>query len=606
MRELLRLMRYAKPYTARLLLSVALMSLVGFFEAATVVLIGPVFDRVLSPQVEGPIKLFTIPYFNRTVELNPFMPGFIHNTWTMVAAAILTVTVGKAVFEYAADYLIHYIGFAVISDLRNQVYEKVIRQSARFFHEHSTGKLMSAIVNDIEKIQLAVSHLLADFMRQSFTLLAMITVLIFVDWKLAVGILPFLVATVLFASVKIGRRVRKTSRTTQDNVADISQILQETISGNRIVKAFGMEAFEVRRFREAARRLFQINLRYVRAQALSSPLMELLGGIMIVGLMGIGRERILHSGFTAGMFVAFIFALLKLYEPVKRLTGINNAFHQALGASAVVFEYLDLKEEVAEKPAAKTLTRFEKSVEFDKVWFAYDSDRAPVLRDIRLKVARGQMIAIVGTSGAGKTTLVNLIPRFFDATAGHVLLDGHDVRDLTLDSLRAQIGMVTQETILFHDTVRNNIGYGRTDASQADVEAAARAALAHDFIMELPLGYDTTIGERGQRLSGGQRQRLAIARALLKNAPLLILDEATSSLDTESEREVQKALANLIAGRTVFVIAHRFSTIHRADRILVIDGGGIAEAGTHDELIKHGGLYCKLYEMQFEGVVRGT
>jgi subfamily B ATP-binding cassette protein MsbA len=606
MRELLRLMRYARPYMARLLSSVALMSGVGFFEAATVLLIVPIFDRVLNPQADGKgVPLFTIPKTHYQVDLAHFMPN-VHNVWTMVAVAILVVSIGKAVFEYAGDYLVHYIGFAVISDLRNQVYEKIIRQSTRFFRDHSTGKLMSAIVNDIEKIQLAVSHLLADFLNQVFTLLGMVVVLFFFDAQLALLALPLLVAVVLFASIRIGRRVRKTSRTTQDNVADISQILQETISGNRIVKAFGMEPFEVKRFREAAHRLFLINLRYVRAQALSSPLMELLGGVMIVAMLGIGRDRIVHKVMSAGTFVAFIYALLKLYEPVKRLTGINNAFQQALGASAVIFQYLDIKEEIADRPGARPIAAFQHSVQFDNVRFSYDGgpESRVVLHDIRLHAKHGQVIAIVGTSGGGKTTLVNLLPRFFDVTGGRVLLDGRDVRDITLTSLRAQIGMVTQETILFHDTVHNNIGYGRPGATQGEIEQAARAALAHDFIMQLPLGYDTMIGERGQRLSGGQRQRLAIARALLKNAPLLILDEATSELDTESEREVQKALGNLIEGRTVFVIAHRLSTIHTADRIIVLDDGCIAESGTHDELIEHGGLYRKLYEMQFEGVVR--
>ncbi len=598
-------MRYARPYLARLLASVVLMFGVGILDATTILFIRPVFDRVLNPQVQGPVLLFTIPYLGRPVYLNYFLPAFIHNIFTMMAVSILTVALGKAVFEYAGDYLVHYIGFAVISDLRNQVYEKVIRQSARFFRDHSTGKLMSAIVNDIEKIQLAVSHLLADFLRQGFTLLAMMGLLIAMDPKLALIALPLLVAVVLSFSVNIGRRVRKTSRKTQDNVADISQILQETISGNRIVKAFGMEPFEVRRFREAARRLFQINLRYVRAQALSSPLMELLGGVMIVSLLAVGRQQILAAKLTAGSFLVFIITLLKLYEPVKRLTGINNAFHQALGASSVVFEYLDLPDEITDRPGARPIAAFQESVEFDNVRFAYDGG-APVLHDIRLHAKHGQMIAIVGTSGVGKTTLVNLLPRFFDVSGGRVLLDGRDVRDITIASLRAQIGMVTQETILFHDTVHNNIGYGRPGAAQADIEQAARAALAHDFIMQLPQGYDTMIGERGQRLSGGQRQRLAIARALLKNAPLLILDEATSELDTESEREVQKALGNLIEGRTVFVIAHRLSTIHKADRIIVLDDGQIAESGTHDELIAHGGLYRKLYEMQFEGVVRKT
>jgi subfamily B ATP-binding cassette protein MsbA len=599
MRELFRLLRYVRPYTWRLILAVLLMAGVGFFEAVTALLIGPVFDRVLHPGSTGEgVLLVRIPDLQYAVDLADFVPSWIHNVWTIVAVCIVTVTLGKALFEYLASYLVHYIGFAVISDLRNQVYEKILRQSARFFYQQHTGKLMSAIINDIEKIQLAVSHLLADFLRQSFTLLALVGVLLALDPKLAAVALPLLVAVVLYAATRIGRKVRKSSRSTQDNVAEISQILQETISGNRIVKAFGMERFEARRFREAARRLFHVNLRYVRAQALTSPLMELLGGLMVVALLWVGRDRIKASILTPGSFLVFAYTLLKLYEPVKRLTGINNAFQQALGASAKVFEYLDLQEDVADRPGARSLPAFREAVEFDRVWFAYDGG-GPVLRDISFRARRGQMVAIVGSSGAGKTTLVNLLPRFFDATTGRVLIDGQDVREVTLESLRAQIGLVSQETILFHDTVANNIGYGRPDALRAEIEAAARAALAHEFITALPQGYDTVIGERGQRLSGGQRQRLAIARALLKNAPLLILDEATSELDSESELEVQKALANLMEGRTVFVIAHRLSTVRRADIILVVDAGGIVESGTHQDLLEHGGIYRRLHELQF-------
>jgi len=592
-------MRYVRPYSWRLGFAVLLMAGVGVFEALTALLIGPVFDRVLNPQADGQsILLVTIPYIHYALDLRNFVPAVLHNVWTVVAFAIFAVTLGKALFEYAASYLVHYIGFAVISDLRNQVYEKIIRQSVRFFKEHSTGKLMSAIINDIEKIQLAVSHLLADFLRQSFTLIGMVAVLLMLDPKLAAVALPLLIAVVLYAALRIGRRVRKSSRSSQDNVADLSQILQETISGNRIVKAFGMEGWEVRRFREAARRLFQVNLRYVRAQALTSPLMELLGGLMIVILLAVGRDRIKAQVLTPGSFLVFVYALLKMYEPVKRLAGINNAFQQALGASAKVFEYLDLHEEVVDRPSARPAPAFSNAVEFVQVWFAYETGQT-LLRDVNLRAGHGQMVAIVGSSGAGKTTLVNLIPRFFDVTAGRVLFDGVDVRDLTLESLRAQVGMVTQETILFHDTVRNNIGYGRPNAGMDKIEEAARAALAHDFIVAMPQGYDTMIGERGQRLSGGQRQRLAIARALLKDAPLLILDEATSELDTESEMEVQKALNNLVTGRTVFVIAHRLSTVRRADVILVLDSGGIVESGTHQDLIDHGGIYRKLHELQF-------
>ena len=600
MLELFRLLRYVRPYWFRLLISVMLMAAVGAFEALTALLIGPVFDRVLNPtSPSNEVMLVkSIPIWERSLDLRLFVPDWIHNVWTVVAVVIVTVTLGKAICEYLASYLVNYIGFAVVTDLRNQLYDKVIHQPLRFFHGEATGRLMSAIVNDIEKIQLAVSHVLADFLRQSFTLLAMVGVLLLLDAKLALISLPLLVAVVLYASAKIGRRVRRTTRKTQDNVAEISQILQETISGIRIVKAFAMEKFELGRFREVARRLFRVNLRYVRVQALTSPLMELLGALMIMVMLWVGRDRIKADMLTPGAFLVFVYALLKMYEPIKRLTGVSNAFQQALGASAKVFQYLDVREEVREKPGAIQLPTFGEEVVFDNISFHYEPER-PVLRHIHLRAGRGEVVAVVGPSGVGKTSLVNLIPRFYDVTAGRVLLDGHDVRDLTLASLREQIGMVTQETILFDATVRNNICYGRADMPDEQVFAAARAAMAHEFILELPQGYDTMIAERGSRLSGGQRQRLAIARALLKNPPILILDEATSELDSESERLVQEALGNLMAGRTVFVIAHRLATVRRADKIVVLERGTIVEVGTHAELLESRGVYRRLHQLQF-------
>ncbi len=600
MSELFRLLRYVRPYWFRLAVSVLLMACVGAFEAVTALLIGPVFDRVLNPRAAADTLFLVrnVPVWNQPLDLRMFVPEWIHNVWTVVAVAIVVVTLGKALCEYVASYLVNYIGFAVVTDLRDQLYGKVIEQSMGFFHEQATGRLMSTILNDTEKIQLAVSHVLADFLRQSFTLVGMVLVLLALDPKLAGVALPLLVAVVLYTSAQIGRRVRRSTRTTQDNLAEISQILQETISGIRIVKAFGMEKFEFGRFREAARRLFRVNLRYVRAQALTSPLMELLGAVMVVVLLWVGRDRIKGDVLTPGYFLVFVYALLKMYEPVKRLTGINNAFQQALGASAKVFEYLDVQREVRERPGAVELPRFREAIVFDDVCFHYEGQQ-PLLQNISLRAERGEVVAMVGPSGAGKTSLVNLIPRLFDVTAGRLLVDGHDVRDLTLASLRAQIGMVTQETILFNETVRNNICYGRADTADEKVQEAARAALAHDFILQLPQGYETVIGERGARLSGGQRQRLAIARALLKDPPILILDEATSELDSESELLVQSALSNLMVGRTVFVIAHRLSTIRRADKIAVLDGGRIIELGTHAELLENGGVYRRLHELQF-------
>ncbi|MBI4443494.1 MAG: ABC transporter ATP-binding protein, partial [Acidobacteria bacterium] len=509
----------------------------------------------------------------------------------------LVVMLGKAICEYLANYLVNYVGFSVIMDLRNQLYERIIHQSLGFFHRHSTGQLMSTIINDIEKIQLAVSNVLADFLRQSFTLVGLMLVVFVLDWRLAL-VSFVLLPLVMIPSARIGRKIRRTTRTSQANLAEISQLLQETISGNRIVKAFRMERWELNRFRQAARRLLHVNLRFARAQAMTSPLMEVLGAITLVFLLLYARDRILHQQLTTGMFVAFIYALFKLYEPVKRLSGINNSFQQALGASAKVFELLELRDEVAEKPHARTLPPFSRAIAFADVRFAYSKEQ-PLLDNINLEVKAGEVVAIVGPSGAGKSTLVSLIPRFFDVTGGQVLIDGVDVRDATLDSLRSQIAMVTQETILFNDTARNNICYGRPHVSQQEVDRAVRAALADDFIEQMPEGYQTVIGDRGAKLSGGQRQRLSIARALLKNSPILILDEATSELDTESEQLVQRALANLMTGRTVIVIAHRLSTVRRADKIVVMDQGRIQEVGTHQDLVRQGGIYQRLHELQF-------
>jgi subfamily B ATP-binding cassette protein MsbA len=600
MKELGRLLRFSRPYTPYLIFSVLLMACVGAAQALTALLIGPVFDRVLNPgSADAPVLLFTIPVFQYKLYLSDLMPASIHNVWTMVAVGILAVFFIKGLCDYCANYLINYVGFSAVTDLRQTVFDRVVHQDAYFFEANSTARVMSSIMNDLEKIQVALSQILADWLRQSFTALGLLAVVLQTDWKLAIvslTVLPF----VLLPTLRLGRRIRRTTRKAQDNAAELNQVLQETLSGHQVVKSFGAEEVESNRFRDRAEKLRNSNLRYVAQQAIASPVIEFFGAVTIVGLLTYARIQIKAGAMTTGEFSSFVIALLMLYEPVKRLTGIHNIFQQALGASQKVFEYLDRDQHVKEKPGAAKLARFEKSIHFDEVRFRYPSVPNGFMLDaIQLEVKRGQIVALVGSSGAGKTTLANLVPRFYDVTGGAVRIDGRDIRDLRLASLRDKISIVAQDTFLFNDTVAANIGYGLRHATREQVHEAARNAMAEEFIERLPQGYDTIIGERGTKLSGGQRQRLAIARALLKSAPILILDEATSHLDTESERLVQSALQNLMAHRTVLIIAHRLSTVRRADKIVVLDQGRIAETGTHDELLSRGGIYQRLHDMQF-------
>jgi len=601
MDQVRRLLGFLRPYSVLFFPAVILMAVVGACEGVTALLLKPVFDRVLSPEADAArILLFELPFSGRPVYLQDFLPARIHNAWTAVAVTYIAVTVVKGISEFLATYSINFIGHSVVKDLRNLLYSRIIEQSIAFFTKNPTGRLMSAVTSDIEKIQLAVSQTAADFLKQCFTLVGLLAVVFYMDWRLGLASLV-LVPFVVLPSANIGRYIRRSSRSSQDKMADLNNVLQETFSGIRIVKAFGMESFEITKFRAATRRLLRVSLRWVRAQAATSPLMEILGAVTVAFLLLYARNEILHQAQTTGGFVAFLYALIKSYEPVKRLTGVHNAYQQAVGASEQVFYLLDVRPEIMDSPDAVLLPPFEQEIEFENVDFDYE-DGIPLLRDINLRIRKGEVVAIVGSSGAGKTTLASLIPRFFDVTRGRILVDGHDIRNVKLSSLRAQIGIVTQETILFNDTVYNNICYGSQPPSEAVVREAARIALAEDFILEMPDGYQTIIGERGQRLSGGQRQRIAIARALLKNPPLLILDEATSELDTESELLVRTALANLMAGRTVLVIAHRLSTVRRAERIVVLDRGTICEAGTHDDLISRGGIYQRLHELQFVDV----
>jgi subfamily B ATP-binding cassette protein MsbA len=574
-RTLGRLFNYSKPYRRRLGWALVGMLIYAAGSAGLAYLIKPIFDSVL-----------------------PNQEHVASTAWAIVFVYLL-----KGIGSYGSSYLMADVGQRVVTDLRNELYHHILNQSAGFFAHGATGRLLSRINNDVGQVQQAVSETAGDLARETLALVGYSALLFYYDARLTIVCLTG-APLIVYPLIRLGQRVRRTTRRSQEALEHLSHLGAEAFTGHRIVKAFGMEAYESQKFKRAGYHLFRTNMKVTAALSTLPPLMELIGGIGMAGALVYGGHQIASGRLTPGQFALFIGTLFLMYGPAKKLSRVNANLQQAMAAAERIFEMLDTHTEVRERPGAGALARFRDQIEFRDVTFGYDEGLSRILHDVSFSVRAGQMVAIVGRSGAGKTTLVNLLPRFYDVSKGQILIDGVDVRSVTLASLRGQIGIVTQDTVLFDDTIAGNIAYGSPDAAREQVEEAARAANAHDFIMALPGHYDTMIGERGQRLSGGQRQRLAIARALLKNAPILVLDEATSALDTESELLVQEALANLIMNRTSFVIAHRLSTIRRADAIIVLERGSIVEMGRHDELLaRPDGTYATLYQLQLlEGI----
>lgn len=566
-----RLVRLAKPHIAKFLLAMLCMLVVGGLTSALAFLVKPALDDI---------------FMKKNMLMLKWIP-----------VAVITIYMLKGLCNYVQIVLMSFIGQRVIADVRNQLYRAIQGQSMSFFTKHPTGILMSRITNDVNSMQGTVSEAVTSLLKDSFTLVCLVFVIFYRDWQLALVAMVIFPLTI-YPIATFGRKMRSVATRTQVTMGSLTTLLQETISGARIVKAFGREDYECSRFSKENENLLRLTLKSVSISAISSPFMEFLGGVGIAAIVFYGGYQVIQGVSTPGTFFSFLTALLMLYEPIKRLTNVNNTIQQGIAGAQRVFSIIDTVPEIQNKAEAVPLPPIAKAIEIRNVTFRYED--VPVLNRINLTVRAGEAVAFVGMSGGGKTTLVNLIPRFYDVSQGQIRIDGLDIRDVTIESLRAQIGMVTQQTILFNDTVRNNIVYGDSGKTEADVIRAAKAANAHNFIMNLPQGYDTVIGEQGTKLSGGERQRISIARALLKDAPILILDEATSSLDTEAEIEVQEALENLMRGRTTLVIAHRLSTIRNADRIVVLVNGEIVEEGTHEALLARRGEYFRLYQMQFK------
>jgi len=566
-----------RPYVGRLALAVALMAIAAAATAASAWLMQPVLDQVFARQDARMLVLMPL--------------------------AVIAVFAIKGLASYGQNVIMTTVGQRIISNMQRRLYAHLMRADLAFFHGAATGTLISRFTNDVNLMRAAVSTALTGLVREPLTLIFLVAVMFYQDWRLALAAF-FVFPVAVLPVVRLGRRMRRVSAHAQAQMGRLTAHLDETFQGARHVKAYGMEAYEIERANDVIEGLYQLICKALKVRAASTPIMEMLGGIAIAVVIYYGGSRVIGGATTTGAFFSFVTALLLAYDPMKKLANLNTNLQEGLAAAQRLYAVLDVEPAIRDRPGARPLAVTGGTIAFEDVRFSYDAG-TPALNGVTLTIPAGKTAALVGPSGAGKSTILNLIPRFYDVDAGRVRIDGVDVRDATLASLRGAIALVSQEVSLFNDTARANIAYGRPDASEDEIRAAARAAAADAFIRALPEGYDTVVGERGVRLSGGQRQRIAIARAMLKNAPILLLDEATSSLDTESERAVQEALARLMKGRTVLVIAHRLSTVIDADVIYVIVDGRVVETGTHAELLAKNGAYARLYDMQFADEAAG-
>jgi ATP-binding cassette, subfamily B, bacterial MsbA len=572
------MIRYLRPYRFRLGAAFVCSALVAAFSGAYAYLVKPVLDEIFINKNET--LLFVLP------------------------VALFVVAVLKSAFSYGQNYLMNYVGNHIVTDIRQELFGRMVRLPVSYHDSNTSGRLVSRVINDVTLMANAIAGVLKDIFQQGLTFLAMLGVIFYQNWKLgslSMIVIPLAAVTM----VRMGKRLRALGKSGQEQMGDMASTLQETLSGIRMVKAYGREAAEAERFKDSNKAFLTTTMKAIQVSSLGSSHIEVIGVVGVAVIIWYGGSLVISGDMTPGAFFSFLAAMFMVFTPLRRLSGSNNTIQQALAAAERVFGVIDLETEQETDRGQLLMPPVTRSVVYQDVTFLYEGQTLPALSDVDLVISAGQMVAVVGSSGSGKTTLANLLPRFYHPTAGTVLIDGVDIQSFTLASLRAQIGIVSQEVVLFDDTVFNNIAFGRQHAAEADVVQAAKLAYAHDFIERLPQGYSTMVGEKGIKLSGGERQRLAIARAILRDPPLLILDEATSALDTESERVVQLALTNLMAHRTTLVIAHRLSTVQRADRIVVLDRGTIVETGTHDELLLRGGHYKRLHALQFQDLPNG-